>query len=521
VGDDCYQWGNQKVYCGAGAYEKAVAQGEAIRATGWKEAEFEAPYQPDQTMQDYSVSELTTSSAISGYQPYKYSASHGAESEEFEAEDNYEATYGKRQAAIRRRLKKKIKAQNVRGTAAGEWSARKSQLLKEKYEAACERANIRPYKGKKTQSQKNLSKWSKQDWRTASGRKSSVTGEPYFPAKAVEALKKKGLYAKARRQKRAATKAGKQNARYSDDIRKVVKRFRAEDDAPEFWQVIETEEGSALYRKIIDLTYNQVWRLLELIDDLNRMTKHHALTKFGANEVEIWVYTHDKNSITAKDYHWTEDFNEMFETVEWKNFKSEERGCYDCPECGHELTKFNSSGWGDYCYCFICEEHFITKPLAMIAAAESRPDWEDIDWKTDKPPAKENEDWGDDVEWDAENKEVALKEFDETDLAKGRNVDDHLAWQLKEYSKINEEGNIGCPECGSVDLFAREFTDKGVKWNCWDCMYSRKIETLKSQKDITLEKFGLVFPCAKCGKDIKAFNRYSLIQHQRKCEGKK
>ena len=926
VGEDCYQWGNQKVYCGAGAYEKAVAQGEAIRATGWKEAEFEAPYQPDQTMQDYTLSELTTSSAISGYQPYKYSASHGAESEEsefyagipiyeinsleelrevltdedfhtkndaywldynerkarphsnpltethlfrinfsgiyalrsikgpskvlfgtnllqsatnthtgqfssyqtylsppmekiratlpnkghsggrgilsaygpytslmsipqetpftnsnniifdlegvvfgyhhyaipnpdgsiqdlsmvgeieiiggvpeknvvyqdfvpknvltlepvrvdqrhdneksfnylgvanirdergkwvsnldpvlqerdaklrkivknsgpwgkkyyapeelenltvselrelwrvgrhlkgtgkkkqeliddltddttdedfieywnqFAAEDNYEATYGKRQAAIRRRLKKKIKAQNVRGTAAGEWSARKSQLLKEKYEAACERANIRPYKGKKTQSQKNLSNWSKQDWRTASGRKSSVTGEPYFPAKAVEALKKKGLYAKARRQKRAATKAGKQNARYSDDIRKVVKRFRAEDDAPEFWQVIETDEGSALYRKIIDLTYNQVWRLLELIDDLNRMTKHHALTKFGANEVEIWVYTHDKNSITAKDYHWTEDFNEMFETVDWKHFKVEEM-----------------------------------------------PDWDDIEWKDDYiSPQKGPEDWGEDVEWEAENakttssvvfvhprsgkiglqlrssrvnepdtwaavggyiddgehphraayreieeelgidlrahglklvsndyphfiyrmdvpvmfrpflnwesrdfawkhpsewkamgnihpelkpilqarifgaeekdkekekaKLISLNMVDETDPSIGRNIDEQLAWQLKGYSKINEEGNIGCPECGSVDLFAREFTDKGVKWNCWDCMYSRKIETLKSQKDITLEKFGLVFPCAKCGKDIKAFNRYSLIQHQRKCEGKK
>jgi ribosomal protein L37AE/L43A len=349
-----------------------------------------------------------------------------ANREKFDAEDNYEATYGKRQAGIRRRLKKKIKSQTIRGTAAGEWSARKSQLLKEKYEDACERANIRPYKGKKSQSQKNLSKWSKQNWRTASGRKSSITGEPYFPAKAVEALKKKGLYAKARRQKRAATKSGKQNARYSDDIRKIVKRFR-----------------------------------------------------------------------------------------------SEERGCYDCPNCGHQLTERNSTGWGDYCYCFTCEEHFITKPLAMIAAAESRPDWEDIDWKTDKPPAKENEDWGDDVEWDAENKEVALKEFDETDLAKGKNVDDHLAWQLKKYSKINEDGNIGCPECGSVDLFAREFTDKGVKWNCWDCMYSRKIETLKSQKDITLEKFGLVFPCAKCGEDIKAFNRYSFILHQRKCEGKK
>jgi len=40
---DCYQWGNQKVYCGKGAKEKAIKQGIAIENTGWREAEtFEA-----------------------------------------------------------------------------------------------------------------------------------------------------------------------------------------------------------------------------------------------------------------------------------------------------------------------------------------------------------------------------------------------------------------------------------------------------------------------------------------------
>ena len=73
---------------------QAESEQSAPLAGQTTEALYEAPYQPDQTMQDYSVSELTTSSAISGYQPYKYSASHGAESEEFAAEDNYEATYG-------------------------------------------------------------------------------------------------------------------------------------------------------------------------------------------------------------------------------------------------------------------------------------------------------------------------------------------------------------------------------------------------------------------------------------------
>jgi len=39
VGENCYQWGNQKVYCGVGAYQKAMKQGNAIYLTGWREAE--------------------------------------------------------------------------------------------------------------------------------------------------------------------------------------------------------------------------------------------------------------------------------------------------------------------------------------------------------------------------------------------------------------------------------------------------------------------------------------------------
>ena len=150
--------------------------------------------------------------------------------EEFSAEDNYDSTYGKEQAKIRRRLKNKLMGEATMGTKAGQWSARKSQELKRRYEAACERKGIKPYKGSKTTKQKDLSNWSKQGWRTASGRKSSVTGEPYFPAKAVKALKDKELYAKAKRQKAAATRAGKQRATYSKDIQAVVARYRAEGD---------------------------------------------------------------------------------------------------------------------------------------------------------------------------------------------------------------------------------------------------------------------------------------------------
>ena len=136
-----------------------------------------------------------------------------------------------------RNNKNKIKKQAIMGTKAGQWSARKSQELKRQYEAACDKKGLRAYKGKKTQKQQNLTDWSQQKWGTASGKKSSKTGEPYFPAKAIEALKDRGLYAKAKRQKQAATKAGKQHARYSDDIREVVKPFRGEMDEYPFEEV--------------------------------------------------------------------------------------------------------------------------------------------------------------------------------------------------------------------------------------------------------------------------------------------
>jgi len=189
----------------------------------------------------------------------------------FAAEDNYDSTYGVKQAKIRRRLKKKIKKQAIMGTKAGQWSARKSQELKRQYEAACQRAGLKPYKGQKTKKQQDLTDWSDQGWRTASGKKSSTTGEPYFPAKAVAALKQKGLYSKAKKQKQAATKAGKQNARYSDDIRAVVKQFRSETPKLEYYQNvldkrvnpfsdIEWETGDETYVEKLRTQYDYSWQ---------------------------------------------------------------------------------------------------------------------------------------------------------------------------------------------------------------------------------------------------------------------
>ena len=70
----------------------------------------------------------------------------------------------------------------------------------------------------KTKQQKSLTRWTKQKWRTDSGKKSSETGEVYAPAKTISKLKrtKKGKkkLAAANAKKRAATKKGKQHAKH-------------------------------------------------------------------------------------------------------------------------------------------------------------------------------------------------------------------------------------------------------------------------------------------------------------------
>ena len=70
----------------------------------------------------------------------------------------------------------------TKGGDAGQWSARKAQLAVAKYKEAGGK-----YSGKKS-SDNNLSKWTKQEWGTKSGKPSKQTGERYLPKKAIAAL---------------------------------------------------------------------------------------------------------------------------------------------------------------------------------------------------------------------------------------------------------------------------------------------------------------------------------------------
>ena len=74
-------------------------------------------------------------------------------------------------------------------------------------------------------SQRSLKNWTKQKWRTKSGKKSSETGERYLPTAAIKSLSPQE-YAATTRAKRRGTRAGKQFVKQPKKISKKTARFR-------------------------------------------------------------------------------------------------------------------------------------------------------------------------------------------------------------------------------------------------------------------------------------------------------
>ena len=74
-------------------------------------------------------------------------------------------------------------------------------------------------------SQKSLADWTKQDWRTKSGKPSAKTGERYLPAAAIKSLTS-AEYAATTRAKRKGKAAGKQFVKQPKRIAKKTARYR-------------------------------------------------------------------------------------------------------------------------------------------------------------------------------------------------------------------------------------------------------------------------------------------------------
>ena len=73
--------------------------------------------------------------------------------------------------------------------------------------------------------QKSLAKWTRQNWRTKSGKPSAKTGERYLPESAIKELSS-SEYEATTRKKREDTAKGKQFSRQPKNISKKTKRFR-------------------------------------------------------------------------------------------------------------------------------------------------------------------------------------------------------------------------------------------------------------------------------------------------------
>ncbi len=75
-------------------------------------------------------------------------------------------------------------------------------------------------------SQRSLKAWSKQKWRTKSGKPSAKTGERYLPEAAIKSLTD-SEYASTTRAKRKGTRKGKQFVKQPKSIAAKTRSYRS------------------------------------------------------------------------------------------------------------------------------------------------------------------------------------------------------------------------------------------------------------------------------------------------------
>jgi len=120
-------------------------------------------------------------------------------------------------------LWKEVKEKYLEGDKGGRpglWSARKAQLAVLEYQ---KRGGS--YTGRLSPAAKSLRQWTRQEWRTRSGKPSLQTGERYLPAKAIAALTP-AQYAATTKAKRAGLLKGEAMTSQPEKIAEIVKKYR-------------------------------------------------------------------------------------------------------------------------------------------------------------------------------------------------------------------------------------------------------------------------------------------------------
>ena len=125
---------------------------------------------------------------------------------------------------LREEIKEEIKASDKGGNK-GRWSARKSQLLTQEYE---KRGG--GYKGDKDESQKNLEKWTDEEWQTQEGDAQARGGDGetkrYLPKKAWEKMSDEEKR-ETENKKREGSRQGKQHVANTEEAKQARKGSQA------------------------------------------------------------------------------------------------------------------------------------------------------------------------------------------------------------------------------------------------------------------------------------------------------
>ena len=134
------------------------------------------------------------------------------------AKQDYEEKYT--HPELREEIKEEIKASD-KGGKEGQWSARKSQLLTQEYEK-----QGGGYKGEKGESQKNLEKWTDEEWQTKEGdadaRQDDGETKRYLPKKAWENMSEEEKE-ETEQKKREGSKQGQQHVSNTDEAKQARK----------------------------------------------------------------------------------------------------------------------------------------------------------------------------------------------------------------------------------------------------------------------------------------------------------
>ena len=132
-------------------------------------------------------------------------------------------------------------------------------------------------------SQRSLRSWTKQDWGTKSGKKSSETGERYLPKAARDALTAEE-YAATSRKKRKDTKKGKQHSKQPKKIARKTRKYRR----------VNSEGG-----KIQNVIGKQLYNLFKLGGEkLGFDEEQQKKVKFDANS---YVQKYNKSDLLPYD----------------------------------------------------------------------------------------------------------------------------------------------------------------------------------------------------------------------------